>query len=61
MPVMNELQAAPQLRKTAPKASIILLTLYGGELASEQVSRVGIDLLVSKTEALSSVVDKAHS
>ena len=62
IPVMNGLQAAPQLRKVAPNASIILLTLYGSELSPDhQASKVGIDLVVSKTEALSSFLDKAHS
>jgi DNA-binding NarL/FixJ family response regulator len=61
MPVMNGLQAAPELRKIAPKASIILLTMFANELAADQASKIGIDLVVSKTEALSSVLGKASS
>jgi DNA-binding NarL/FixJ family response regulator len=61
MPVMNGLQAAPELRKIAPKASIILLTMFANELATDQASKIGIDLVLSKTEALSSVLSKASS
>jgi DNA-binding NarL/FixJ family response regulator len=61
MPVMNGLQAAPELRKIAPKASIVLLTVFANELAADQASKIGIDLVVSKTEALSSVLSKASS
>jgi DNA-binding NarL/FixJ family response regulator len=61
MPVMNGLQAAPELRKIAPKASIILLTMFANELATDQASTIGIDLVLSKTEALSSVLSKASS
>ena len=61
MPVMNGLQAAPELRKIAPKASIVLLTMFANELAADQASKIGIDLVVSKTEALSSVLAKASS
>jgi CheY-like chemotaxis protein len=32
MPVMNGLQAAPELRRIAPKASIILLTMFANQL-----------------------------
>jgi DNA-binding NarL/FixJ family response regulator len=61
MPVMNGLEAASQLRMIAPNTSIILLTMYGNELVDEEATKIGIDLVVSKTEALSSVLEKAHS
>jgi DNA-binding NarL/FixJ family response regulator len=61
MPVMNGLQAAPELRKIAPKASIILLTMFASERAADQASKIGIDLVIPKTEALSSVLGKASS
>ena len=60
MPVMNGLQAAPELRKIAPAAPTILFTMFGNELVSDQASKIGIDLVVSKTESLDSVVRKAH-
>jgi DNA-binding NarL/FixJ family response regulator len=61
MPVMNGLQAAPKLRKIAPKASIILLTMFANELAADQASKIGVDVVLSKTEALSSVLSRASS
>ena len=61
MPVMNGLQAAPELRKIAPKTLIILYTMYRNELVADQASKIGIDLVLSKTKSLSSVVDEAHS
>lgn len=61
MPVMNGLQAAPELRKIAPTTPIILFTLYGSEVVADQASKIGADLVLSKTEALSSVVAKARS
>ena len=61
MPRMNELQAASELRRLAPKTPIILLTLYGSELLNRQVSKLSVDLVVSKTEDLRTLVQKAHS
>ena len=61
MPVMNRLEAAPELRKIAPKASIILSTMFANEFSADQASQIGIDLVISKTEALSSVLSKASS
>ena len=60
MPIMNGLQAAPELRRLAPKTPIILLTLYGSELANRQPFELGVDLVVSKTEDLRTLVQKAH-
>jgi CheY-like chemotaxis protein len=61
MPVMNGLQAAPELRKIAPKTPIILFTMYGNALQQDQVAALGIDLVVSKNEALSDVIKKVHT
>ena len=59
MPVMNGLQAAPELRRVAPSTIIILFTLYGTEMESFDASGTGIDLVLSKTESLPLVVEKA--
>ncbi len=61
MPLMNGLQAAPELRKIAPKTPIILFTMYGNALKQDQVAALGIDLVVSKYEALSEIIEKAHT
>lgn len=61
MPVMNGLQAAPELRKIAPKTPIILFTMYGNELSQHQVAAIGIDLVVSKNDPLTEVIKKVHA
>jgi two-component system chemotaxis response regulator CheY len=60
MPVMTGLQAAPELRKIAPKAPIILFTMYSAELRKEDATSMGIDWVASKTEPLSEIIKKAH-
>lgn len=48
MPVLNGLFAAPGLKKLAPKAPIMLLTLYAEEVRDP--SQFGIDVVVPKGE-----------
>ncbi len=60
MPVLNGLQAAPELRKILPKIPIILFTLYGGGLSLADISKAGIDLVLEKTISLAMLIDKAH-
>ena len=48
MPVMNGLIAAPSLKKLAPKAPILLFTLYAAEVRDP--SQFGVDVLVPKAE-----------
>jgi CheY-like chemotaxis protein len=61
MPVMNGLQAAPELRKIAPKTPIILFTMYGNALQQHQVAALGIDLVVSKNDPFSEIIEKVHA
>jgi CheY-like chemotaxis protein len=60
MPRMNGLQAASELRKVFPNIPIILFTLYGETLATAEAAKTGISLVLSKTEPLSTLVEKAH-
>jgi len=60
MPVMNGLEAAPQLRKLFPKSSIFLFSLYADAVLKENASRAGIDVVISKNEPLDIIVQKAH-
>jgi DNA-binding NarL/FixJ family response regulator len=61
MPVMNGLEAAPQLRKLFPKTPIILYTLYDGDpLLDVAASQAGVTLIVPKTAPVSTLIDKAH-
>ena len=60
MPLMNGLEAAPELRKLFPKIPIILFCLYGEEQLESEASRAGINLVLSKTEPLSTLLKTAH-
>jgi CheY-like chemotaxis protein len=61
MPVMNGLEAAPLLRELCPKSSIFLFSLYTDSLLKEKALKAGVDLVVSKTEPLDRLVEKAHA
>jgi CheY-like chemotaxis protein len=54
MPVMNGLQAAPQLRRLLPSVPITLFTLYAGSVLEKEARAAGITSIVSKGEAASS-------
>lgn len=60
MPVMNGLQAAPALRKLFPRTPIILFSLYADAVLKAEASTAGVDLVLLKTEPLSTLVEKAH-
>jgi CheY-like chemotaxis protein len=60
MPVMNGLQAASVLRKLFPKTPIILFTMFAADAVKEAAVEAGIDLVLSKTEPLSALLDHAH-
>lgn len=60
MPVMNGLQAAPQLRKLFPQVPIILFTLYARILPQTETSKAGISLVLEKGLSLSTLIEKAH-
>jgi CheY-like chemotaxis protein len=60
MPVMNGLQTAPRLRKLLPRTPIILFTMYGTALLKIEAAQVGVDLVVQKTDPLSTLIKKAH-
>jgi CheY-like chemotaxis protein len=61
MPVMNGLQAAPVLRKVAPKSPIILFTVYPNKLVEQQLRTMEVDAVLSKGEPLSKLIEKAHA
>jgi CheY-like chemotaxis protein len=60
MPIMNGLQAAPKLRQLCPKTPIILFTLYGSEQLTAEAPQLGIDLVLPKTDPLSTVIERAR-
>jgi CheY-like chemotaxis protein len=61
MPVMNGLEAAPQLKLLFPRTPIILFTLHAGKLLQQKAAHSGVDLVMSKFEGLSTLVSKAHT
>jgi CheY-like chemotaxis protein len=48
MPVMNGLQAAPELRRILPTAPIILFTAHADSILKENIIDVGISSVVAK-------------
>jgi CheY-like chemotaxis protein len=60
MPVMTGLQAAPILRGMFPKVLIFLFTLYADAVSKDLAVMIGVNLVLSKDELLSNMVDKAH-
>jgi DNA-binding NarL/FixJ family response regulator len=61
MPVLNGLDAAPQLKVVAPGSVIILLTMYATDTVTGQAPNSGIDLVLSKTEPSEKILAKAHA
>lgn len=60
MPVMNGLEAAPEIRKISPNVHIILYTLYASTILETQLAAMGIDRVFSKSESVSGLVRQAH-
>jgi DNA-binding NarL/FixJ family response regulator len=60
MPVMNDLQSAPELRKLFPQSPIILFSSYGQSLSRTGASRAGISLVLDKSVPLAAPIEKAH-
>jgi two-component system chemotaxis response regulator CheY len=60
MPVMNGLEAAPEMRKILPDTPIILFTMYGDGTLQAEASKAGITLVLPKTVSLTTLLDKAH-
>lgn len=61
MPVMNGLQAAPQIRRLLPSVPIILFTLYTGSVLEKDARAAGITSVVSKDEPASKLVSQAQT
>ena len=60
MPVMNGLQTAFVLRSLFPQMPIILFSLYGDATIKAEAARAGIDAVISKTDDIPVLIDKAH-
>lgn len=60
MHVMNGLDAAVELRKLFPKVPLILFTMYDSSTVGPAASEVGINMVLSKSVDLSTLMDEAH-
>ncbi len=61
MPVMSGIEAATELRKLAPGTPIILFTLYADAYPEKELQLRGITAVVSKTDPIESLLEKAES
>jgi DNA-binding NarL/FixJ family response regulator len=60
MPDMNGIETASILKKMLPDVHIIVFTMYDAALGSRLCSAVGVDLVVSKAEGLSGLVNAVN-
>ena len=61
MPVMNGLDAARVLKRVAPAIPLIMYSAFEGSLSEKQVRLVGISELVSKSDPVSLLLEKARA
>ena len=61
MPVMNGVEAAHALRRFVPETPIVVFSEYGDLLSEHEARAEGISALVSKTEPVSVLLDKARA
>jgi DNA-binding NarL/FixJ family response regulator len=61
MPVMNGIEAAGALRKLMPETPIIVFSEYSDVFSEQEARSEGISGLVSKTEPVSVLLDKARA
>jgi DNA-binding NarL/FixJ family response regulator len=61
MPVMNGLDAARVLKREMPEVPIIMFSAYGDSFSEHEARSAGVSALVSKSEHLSVLLDKARS
>ncbi len=60
MPLMNGLQAAPELRKIAPETAILLYTAFADAVSASDLKANGVDLTLSKSEPLEALIATAE-
>jgi CheY-like chemotaxis protein len=60
MPVMNGLEAAPELRSVLPNTPIILFTLYADVMLTRDAIAVGITSVMAKSD-LTALINQATS
>jgi two-component system nitrate/nitrite response regulator NarL len=61
MPVMNGVEAACELKRLMPMVPIIVFSEYGDVFSEGEARSTGISAVVSKTEHLTMLLDKARA
>jgi DNA-binding NarL/FixJ family response regulator len=61
MPKMSGVEAAPILRRVAPNAQIIVVTLFADSLGTRLASAVGVDAVHSKMDGIDKLADALKS
>jgi DNA-binding NarL/FixJ family response regulator len=61
MPLMNGLEAACELKRLMPITPIIVFSEYSDVFSEREVRTTGVAALVSKTESLSVLLEKARA
>ena len=61
MPVMNGVEAACELKRLMPMVPIIVFSEYGDVFSEREARATGISAVISKTEHLTVLLDKARA
>jgi two-component system nitrate/nitrite response regulator NarL len=61
MPVMNGLDAARVLQRLMPDVPLVMFSEYSDAFSEQEARSIGISALVSKSEHVSVLVNKARS
>jgi len=61
MPVMNGVEAASVLRRLMPTVPVIVFSDYSDVFSAEEARSIGISALVSKSDHISVLVNKARA
>ena len=61
MPVMNGIEAACELKRVMPMTPIMVFSEYSDVFSEREARKTGVAALVSKTESLSQLVEKARA
>src|SRR5580693_91823 len=61
MPVMNGIDAAHALKTLMPMVPVIMFSEYSDVFSEQEARSAGISAMVSKSEHVSVLIDKAHA
>jgi DNA-binding NarL/FixJ family response regulator len=61
MPIMNGIDTARALKRLMPTVPLIMFTVYGDVLSEEDARSAGVSAVVSKSEHVSFLIEKARA